>query len=159
MADHKCTAHEMVGWGNEDVTFSDADKPKLGRTSGRAGLGRRSSHTTGFLWEIDLPTTKMAVHCGVGWRPINYPPPKRIVGAAGKAFRDLFRLRRGQVDFAPDLVVYPVSEEDVVSIVKAAHEPMVLIPFRRLQHRWLFGTVAKTDSLSASTCARIGCWR
>ena len=34
------------------------------------------------------------------------------------------------MDFAPDLVVYPASEEDVVSIVKAAHEHnAVLIPF------------------------------
>jgi alkyldihydroxyacetonephosphate synthase len=55
---------------------------------------------------------------------------ERIVHAYGKGFRDLFRLRRGSAEGAPDLVIYPESENDVVGTLRAAadHDVMV-IPF------------------------------
>jgi alkyldihydroxyacetonephosphate synthase len=55
---------------------------------------------------------------------------ERIVHAYGKGFRDLFRLRRGSAEGAPDLVIYPESENDVLVTLRAAadHDVMV-IPF------------------------------
>ena len=54
----------------------------------------------------------------------------RLVHAAGKSFRDLWKLRHGIVEHPPDCVVFPESEEDVCSIVGVAHEHgVVLIPF------------------------------
>jgi alkyldihydroxyacetonephosphate synthase len=55
---------------------------------------------------------------------------ERVVHCYGKGFRDLFRLRRGMAEGAPDLVVYPESEKDVLAILRAAadHDVMV-IPF------------------------------
>ena len=39
-------------------------------------------------------------------------------------------MRHGQVQFAPDYVVYPDTEEDVALVVRAAHEHgVVLVPF------------------------------
>jgi alkyldihydroxyacetonephosphate synthase len=55
---------------------------------------------------------------------------ERVVHAFGKGFRDLFRLRRGSAEGAPDLVVYPESENDILVTLRAAarHDVMV-IPF------------------------------
>ena len=55
---------------------------------------------------------------------------ERVVHAYGKGFRDLFRLRHGSAEGAPDLVVYPENENDVAMTLRAAarHDVMV-IPF------------------------------
>jgi alkyldihydroxyacetonephosphate synthase len=55
---------------------------------------------------------------------------ERVIHAYGKGFRDLFRLRRGSAEGAPDLVVYPESENDVlVTLRAAAHHDVMVIPF------------------------------
>jgi len=55
---------------------------------------------------------------------------ERVVHAYGKGFRDLLRLRRGLAGGAPDLVVYPENEDDVVAILRAAaHHNVAVIPF------------------------------
>ncbi len=55
---------------------------------------------------------------------------ERLVHAYGKGFRDLFRMRRGMADGAPDLVLYPENEHDVlVTIRAAAHHGVAVIPF------------------------------
>jgi alkyldihydroxyacetonephosphate synthase len=55
---------------------------------------------------------------------------ERVLHAYGKGFRDLYRLRRGSADGAPDLVVYPESENDVLATVRAAaRHDVVVIPF------------------------------
>ena len=137
MADPTMRHMKWWGWGDEDVTFSDADKPKLWPYL-KGELGLVDDHRTPpvSFEEIDLPAAKTnapfttVLESALEADQLSATKKDRLVHAAGKAFRDLFRLRRGQVDFAPDLVVYPASEEDVVSIVKAAHEHnAVLIPF------------------------------
>ena len=55
---------------------------------------------------------------------------ERVIHAYGKGFRDLFRLRRGSAEGAPDLVVYPENENDVlVTLRAAAHHDVMVIPF------------------------------
>jgi alkyldihydroxyacetonephosphate synthase len=55
---------------------------------------------------------------------------ERVIHAYGKGFRDLFRLRRGWAEGAPDLVVYPESESDVLATLRtAAHHDVMVIPF------------------------------
>lgn len=54
----------------------------------------------------------------------------RVIHAYGKGFRDLFRMRRGSAEGAPDVVLYPESENDVVAIVRAAARyDVMIIPF------------------------------
>ena len=54
----------------------------------------------------------------------------RVVHAYGKGFRDLFRLRQGSAEGAPDLVVYPENENDVLVTLRAAtHYDVMVIPF------------------------------
>src|SRR6202041_1298772 len=55
---------------------------------------------------------------------------ERVIHAYGKGFRDLFRLRRGLAEGAPDLVLYPESENDVLAALRAAaRHDVVVIPF------------------------------
>ena len=137
MADPKIRHMKWWGWGHEDVTFSDADRPKI-RPYLQRELGVEDDCRTPpvSFEEVQLPEAKQnapfvdALKKVLAEDQFSEGKKDRLIHAAGKAFRDLLRLRRGQVDYAPDLVVYPASEADVVAIVKAAHEhEAVLIPF------------------------------
>lgn len=56
--------------------------------------------------------------------------PERVIHAYGKGLRDLFRMRHGWAEGAPDLVVYPESEDDVLAVLRAAAQhDVVVIPF------------------------------
>jgi len=137
MADPEIRHMKWWGWGHEDVNFSDADKPKLWPyLSGELGLEYVEPTPPVKFDDVHLPARKenapfiAALRDALAHDQFSVDKKDRLIHAAGKAFRDLFRLRRGQVDFAPDLIVYPASEVDVVAIVKAAHEHnAVLIPF------------------------------
>ena len=137
MADPEIRHMKWWGWGHEDVSFSDADKPKLWPyLSGELGLEQVETTPPVKFDDVHLPAAKenapfiAALRDALADDQFSVDKKDRLIHAAGKAFRDLFRLRRGQVDFAPDLTVYPASETDVVAIVKAAHEHnAVLIPF------------------------------
>ncbi|MGB8523962.1 MAG: FAD-binding oxidoreductase [Candidatus Acidiferrales bacterium] len=55
---------------------------------------------------------------------------ERVIHAYGKGFRDLFRMRSGSAEGAPDVVVYPESEIEVLVILRAAaHHDVMVIPF------------------------------
>jgi len=54
----------------------------------------------------------------------------RVTHIFGKNYRDLWRMRRGMINRAPDVVLLPESHDDVVKIVNAAQKHnVVLIPF------------------------------
>ena len=55
---------------------------------------------------------------------------ERIFHAVGRSYQDLIRLRNGQLRGAPDAVVYPINEEEVVALIDLAKEVNAgLIPF------------------------------
>lgn len=54
----------------------------------------------------------------------------RVLHAYGRSYRDLVRLRRGEISNPPDAVVYPATETQVLRLVQfCAEKNMVLIPF------------------------------
>ncbi|MEQ8226657.1 MAG: FAD-binding oxidoreductase [Rhodospirillales bacterium] len=54
----------------------------------------------------------------------------RIVHAYGKSTRDIWRLRHGRLDFAPDAVVAPVTEDEIGALLNFARtNDVILIPF------------------------------
>ena len=137
MAEYQVRHMKWWGWGDEDVTFSDADKPKLWPyLGGELGLEEGVPVPPVSFEEINLPAAKTNLPFTAALKGVLKPDQisedkkDRLIHAAGKAFRDLLRLRRGQVDYAPDLIVYPSNEDDVVAIIKAANEhDAVIIPF------------------------------
>ena len=125
------------GWGYEDVTFDDSTKPELWPYLKRElGVSKIRWDKPVAFEDVILPEQKnneaflAAIQAGLGDGQIVDDKKSRLVHAAGKSFRDLWLMRHGQVQFAPDCVVYPDTEEDVALVVRAAHEHgVVLVPF------------------------------
>ena len=125
------------GWGHEDVTFDDSTKPELWPYLKRElGVDEIRWEKPVAFEDVTLPEQKnneaflAAIGAGLGEGQVVDDKKSRLVHAAGKSFRDLWLMRHGQVQFAPDCVVYPDSEEDVALVVRAAHEHgVVLVPF------------------------------
>ena len=125
------------GWGHEDVTFDDSTKPELWPYLKRElGVDEIRWEKPVAFEDITLPEQKnneaflAAIQAGLGDGQIVDDKKSRLVHAAGKSFRDLWLMRHGQVQFAPDCVVYPDTEENVALVVRAAHEHgVVLVPF------------------------------
>lgn len=125
------------GWGHEDVTFDDSTKPELWPYLKRElGVDEIRWEKPVAFEDVTLPEQKKneaflaAIQAGLGDGQVVDDKKSRLVHAAGKSFRDLWLMRHGQVQFAPDCVVYPDTEEDVALVVRAAHEHgVVLVPF------------------------------
>ncbi len=126
------------GWGHEEVSFDDSNKPHLWPYLSRVlAIDNDTPRTQPVSFEqVQLPAVRrneaFLAALGRCLNPDQIADDKRsrLIHAAGKSFRDLWRLRNGLVSAAPDCVVYPQGEEDVVAIVRAAVEhQVVLIPF------------------------------
>ncbi|MDP6337648.1 MAG: FAD-binding oxidoreductase, partial [Verrucomicrobiota bacterium] len=122
---------------HEDVTFDDSTKPELWPYLKRElGVDEIRWEKPVAFEDVTLPEQKnneaflAAIGAELGEGQVVDDKKSRLVHAAGKSFRDLWLMRHGQVQFAPDCVVYPDTEEDVALVVRAAHEHgVVLVPF------------------------------
>ena len=126
------------GWGwmeAPDVLHDKADNvwAWIGKTMGVDPLPSTPAMP---LSEIALPTPRRAP--GVVERLQQIMDPSRVMTddyerafhARGRSYHDLLYLRAGHIDAAPDAVVYPVSEEEVLALVRLAVEKnFALIPF------------------------------
>ena len=128
---------KWYGWGLEGKEFDLSDKPELWPYIVRTLQMEEYGVTPPVpLESIELPPLKTNDAClGAvrgALREDQYTAThlERVVHAYGKSFRDLWRIRQGIIQAAPDLVVYPESEADIVALVKAASEHGVaLVPF------------------------------
>jgi alkyldihydroxyacetonephosphate synthase len=126
------------GWGDEEIRFNSRAHPGLWPYA-KAVLGveeedvetppvpieavrlREAIHHDGFLSELRLWMRADQI-CDSRY--------ERLVHAYGKGLRDLFRMRRGLAEGAPDLVLYPENEHDVLMTIRAAaHHDVAVIPF------------------------------
>ncbi len=126
------------GWGDVDAGFDAKAHPGFWPyAKAHLGIGAEDSCTPRVPLEaVQLPEAivnprflaelRVALHPG----QIYDTRHERVVHAYGKGFRDLFRIRRGSAEGAPDLVVYPENENDVlVTLRAAAHHDVMVIPF------------------------------
>ena len=126
------------GWGDPDIRFPMADKPKLWPWI-RQKLGIVSPSPTEV--PIDLSSIHMAPsrasaellaelgkilpNDGIALDPL-----QRLLHSYGKSFPDLVCVRAGAIRRPPDAVLLPDSHEQVEALVTLAHERNVcLIPF------------------------------
>ena len=126
------------GWGDEQTEFDISDKPELWpfiRDS--VGMTGEATRTPPVSFDdISLPPPRTnaafraAINASLGGERFSTTKRERLVHAYGKSFRDLWRIRRGIVDAAPDGVIYPETEAEVATLVAAAADhDVVLIPF------------------------------
>jgi alkyldihydroxyacetonephosphate synthase len=126
------------GWGDEDVGFDAGAHPGLWPYA-KAVLGVEEEKVNMPPVSIDAVRLREAIRhegCLAELRlwmradQICDSRHERLVHAYGKGLRDLFRMRHGMAEGAPDLVVYPENEHDVLMTVRAAAEhDVVIIPF------------------------------
>jgi alkyldihydroxyacetonephosphate synthase len=126
------------GWGEEGVSFSHLDKPKLAPfVMDKIGIDLDAPGVPPpALSDLDVPpgtapgALRDALVAIVGEEHVHDDDLDRVVHAYGKSLRDLVRVRAGDFGRLPDVVVYPGSEAEIVSVVAAlAAADAVLVPF------------------------------
>jgi len=126
------------GWGNEDVEFHANAHPGFWPYAKQVLEIQRDdfSRRAWKLESVELAEPCLderfvnKLHSLLNPRQLSQQPKDRVIHAYGKGFRDLFRLRCGLATGAPDLVVYPESEQDVALTLRAAAErDVAVIPF------------------------------
>jgi alkyldihydroxyacetonephosphate synthase len=138
-SDSKRLAHmKWWGWGYEDVQFRNHAHPGFWPFAKQVLAIERDDFPP-REWNLDtlkLPAPQVherlaaKLHSVLQSHQIACDHKERVLHAYGKGFRDLFRLRRGLAAGAPDLVVYPESEQDICLILRAAADnDAVVIPF------------------------------
>ncbi len=126
------------GWGDVEASFDSSAHPGFWPyAKAQLGVEKETPHTPPLPLEaLQLPEANVnprflaelgsVLHVG----QICDSRHERVVHTYGKGFRDLFRLRRGSAEGAPDLVVYPENEDDVLLTLRAAaHHGVMVIPF------------------------------
>jgi len=126
------------GWGVEGVAFDHRDKPALapfvlanvGLDIDRPGRPRKDFADLAVQDPLAPPDLLTSLQKAVGPDHVHVDAMQRVVHTYGKSLRDLLRLRVGDLPRVPDVVVYPVDEQEVVAVLDAIlAADAVLIPF------------------------------
>jgi alkyldihydroxyacetonephosphate synthase len=126
------------GWGDPDVTFPMADKPKLWPwIVDKLGIASVSPTAT----PVDVSSIQMTPSRASAQllselahiltpEQIKLEPRERLLHSYGKSFPDLFNVRSGMLKRAPDAVLLPDSHEQIEALVAlASQRNFCLIPF------------------------------
>jgi alkyldihydroxyacetonephosphate synthase len=127
------------GWGNEGVGFHHEDKPGFAPfvldAVGLDLLTATKAEEPSFA-ELKVPKSNAtpaftkALAGIVGAKNVTTDDKLRVVHTYGKSLRDLVRIRNNWIERAPDVVVYPADEAEVLAVVQAAVKAnAVIIPF------------------------------
>src|ERR1700689_2457675 len=126
------------GWGDEDVSFNSSGHPGAWPYA-KAQLGVEEDEVARPLMPVEAVQLPEAIrHEGflsdlrreIRSDQICDSRRERLIHAYGKGFRDLFRMRQGMAEGAPDLEIYPENENDVLMTLRAAaRHDVVVIPF------------------------------
>lgn len=126
------------GWGFEGEAYEYASKPKFPAfVKHHVGLDiAEPVKPIPAFDSLDVPPSRLGDELRgrlegiLGAEFVQTDDETRVVHAFGKGLRDLVRVRRGKIDRAPDVVIYPGTEEEVQRVVDIVVElDAVLIPF------------------------------
>ncbi|GAI83529.1 unnamed protein product, partial [marine sediment metagenome] len=124
------------GWGEEGKTYHLPDPERFwtyihGRLGPTDASSRLDSLERVQLRPPRLPAAVMSALARiVGEGGLSTESADRAVRSLGKGYKDLVRIRQGQVPNPTDVVVWPRTEEQVTALVElAAREGIAVIPF------------------------------
>jgi len=135
---HKTEQMKWWGWGGENIEFNIDDKPDLWPFIKMVtGITDNIKKTPPVkLEDIELPRRTLNskfvndIESFIDHSRIKFDKQERLIHSYGKSFRDLWRIRNGIVNAAPDCVIYPLSEDEIAAIIQSALEcDVVIIPF------------------------------
>jgi len=129
------TELRWYGWGFADKTYSLDHRPEAWNYL-RTTLDLRGDETFPAcdFNSIHLRASRLTNDQLTALRQL-VPETKtdthtRILHAYGKSYRDLIRLRRGDISNPPDAVVFPATEEQIARVLHyCAQNDIVVIPF------------------------------
>lgn len=131
------TELRWYGWGFADKTYSLEHRPEAWNYL-RTTLDLRGDALPRFAVSdfnaIRLRAPRLTNEQLVALRQIvaetKTDTRTRILHAYGKSYRDLIRLRRGDISNPPDAVVFPATEEQIARVLHyCAQNDIVVIPF------------------------------
>jgi len=120
---------KFAGWGDPRKTFAIEGKPGLWPFIERT-LGLTGSRVVppADFETIPLPEPRIeggfvaALRGGLREDQMSSDRRTRLQHCFGKSYRDLLRARAGQIGRAPDMVLFPHSQDEVELIVRAADQ-------------------------------------
>jgi len=129
-------ASKWWGWGAEGTTATLESRPYLHAYLQRTlGLGDERLAVPDPA-SIALPPSRTGESDLAAFRPIvgggnvTATAADRLAHALGKSYRDLMRLRLGRIATAPDVVVFPETEEQVRKVLAlCALRGVAVVPF------------------------------
>jgi alkyldihydroxyacetonephosphate synthase len=118
------------GWGLEGEGLGPSELEQLGATfAGRLGIEGVRVREPPQVEELDLPVPRLAPPASLE-RAFSVDPYERAAHTYGRSFRDLVRAFRRDYAHPPDLVAFPRTESEVISILDWAGEAgAAVIPF------------------------------
>jgi alkyldihydroxyacetonephosphate synthase len=124
------------GWGDEAKSFALADPERFWSFVERRLGGAGASPRLESLSEIKLRPSRLeagvaaALRDTVGEGAVSVEAGDRAVHSLGKGYRDLVRIRRGEIARPTDAVVYPATSAHVAAVLDiAARAGAIVIPF------------------------------
>jgi alkyldihydroxyacetonephosphate synthase len=119
------------GWGWQDEALSHEQvREAAGGLAQHLGFGSTDPERPVELAAIELPPARLPAPPGALAGICTADPDERVRHAYGRAYRDVVRGFRGQIDHAPDVVARPREEADVERVLEwAADVGAAVIPF------------------------------
>ena len=127
------------GWGRlaEPVAYPAPRERWLREALGqRLGRALPTPEPPVDLAQLRLPPAKLSsdtlakLEAACAPDGVRTSPFERVTHSLGKSLPDLLRLRRGEIESAPDAVVYPADEGAVAALLRiAADADLAVVPF------------------------------
>jgi alkyldihydroxyacetonephosphate synthase len=124
------------GWGDESKTFALADPERFWSFAERRLGGAGESPRIQSLDAVRLPRSRLDAVVAAALRRIagedaySVESGDRAVHSLGKGYRDLVRIRRGEIKRPTDAVIYPQTDAQIAEALEvAARAGVAVIPF------------------------------
>lgn len=124
------------GWKDKSYAFPSGETAFWDYLKSALGLEQLPRYPSKSLEDIAITPGRIQEHLLselaniTGKNRLKTDPFERVSHARGKSFIDLIRLRKGQIERLPDVVVYPGNEDEIRCLLDFAGEHgLVVIPF------------------------------
>jgi alkyldihydroxyacetonephosphate synthase len=114
------------GWGWTEAALTDDECRRYGAA---VGTSATEPLPVPLVADLDLRRSRLDAPDALA-ALLSDTPADRASHSLGKAYRDVVRALRGEVDHPPDLVAWPSTEADVVALLDwATDADVVIVPY------------------------------
>ena len=125
------------GWGESSINFGMHEKPSLLKILGqRFGIAQFKPTSVPKIEQVKIPASQLPKEALqefqslLGKEACDDKPATRIRHCFGKSYRDIIRMRSLDLQNAPDIVLFPKTENEIQDIFKICQKYQIaLIPF------------------------------